>query len=65
VTAYKTAVRERHKFNPGDVVLTPTYRRAILGKMREDGRFDAHYVVAINGTKGEPTILNPKFLKPA
>ena len=63
MTAYKTKVVERHKFNTGDVVLTPAYRRAILGKLREDGRFDAHYVVAINGTKGEPTILNPKFLK--
>ena len=65
MTAYKTAVRERHQFNPGDVVTTPTGRRARLGKRREDGRFDAHYVVAIDGSKGDPTVLDPKFLKAA
>jgi hypothetical protein len=63
MTAYKTAVRERHLFNPGDVVITPSGRRAILGKFRPDDRWDARYVVAIDGTKGESTILDPKHLK--
>lgn len=66
MTIYRALPKCMFGFRQGDVVMTPTHRRAVLTRYRDDdARWNARYVTAIDGGLGEETILHPKFLRHA
>ena len=61
-----TTIRQpkcKHGFRAGDIVWTPLRRRAQLTRYRMDEHWDARYLAAIDGSKQDETILDPKLIK--
>jgi len=65
VAGQRYSKRDPFGFRAEQIVWTPLRRRAVLRRYREDeGKWDADYIQAIDGKAIEPTLLNPKHIKP-
>ncbi len=59
-----TKPQRQQVFGIGDIVITPSNRRAKLTSRRNDGYWNADYLDAPQFQSANKVILNPKHIRP-